>query len=181
MRTATFHIATLCALSVLASSAPAGESATIPKEALDALEFFVGNWEDEISVNGEKFGTGADKRRWAPGKHCLVMTSSGEENGAPVAGSGMSGWDAKGKQLVEHWYGSQGLYAAVRYPLSGMKNGLWKGTFTVVFGDGKAFDGECELKKTENGFVWTARWEQEGKEFVRKSIARRVRRKKKGG
>jgi hypothetical protein len=177
MRTGAVHVVVLSTLLTIASTATAGEPAEISAEALKALKFFVGNWEGETFENGEKIGTDADKRRWAPGKHCLIMTSSGEESGAQVSSSGLSGWDAKGKQLVEHWYGSQGLYAAVRYPLRDMKDDLWKGTFTVIFGDGQAFDGDCELKKTEEGFVWTARWEQDGKENVRKSIARRVKRK----
>jgi hypothetical protein len=181
MRVAAIHLAAIGALLLVATNANAGESATIPKEALRALRFFVGNWESETFENGKKIGRDADKRRWAPGKHCLIMTSSGEERGAKVVASGLCGWDAKAKQLVEHWYGAQGLYAEIRYPLAGMKKDVWEGTFSVVFGEGKAFDGECELEKTEDGFVWTARWEQEGKELVRKSVARRVRRKKDGG
>ena len=82
---------------------------------------FVGTWESETFENGEKIGADADKRRWAPGKHCLIMTSSGEESGAKLDTTRLSGWDAQGKQLVEHWYTSQGLYAAIRYPLAGMK------------------------------------------------------------
>jgi len=181
MRIAAIPIAALCALPIVTPNATAGESAPIPKEALRALRFFVGTWESETFENGEKIGRDADKRRWAPGKHCLIMTSSGEEGGAKTATTGLSGWDAKGKQLVEHWYTSQGLYAAIRYPLAGMKKDVWEGSLTVIFGDGKAFDGECELKKTEDGFVWTARWEQDGKESIRKSVARRVKRKKESG
>ena len=180
MKVAAASLTAVVALWMMAPTtigAPADESARVPKKALDALRFFVGNWESETIENGEKIGQDSDKRRWAPGKHCVTMVSSGDEGGALLHSSGLSGWDAKSKQLLEHWYGSRGLYAAVGYPLDGMGKDVWKGTFTVIFADGKAYDGECELEKTEDGFVWTARWKQEGKEFVRKSIARRVKRK----
>jgi len=54
-----------------------------------------------------------------------------------------------------------------------MTQELWKGTALVISGDGSQIDGKCELQKTEDGvtFVWTAPWQQYGKEHVRKGTA----------
>ena len=146
----------------------------IPQKALDALQFFVGDWEGETDQNGEKIGMGRDKRRWTPGKHCIQMTSSGVESGNARVGYGVCGWDAHDDQLVEQWFVSDGLSVIVRYPLAKMTDDVFSGSFTVTFPDGTVCDGTCELKKNNAGFTWIARWEQDGKEIVRTSEARRV-------
>ena len=172
MRTTLVAFAAIAALS---AGAPAGEPAKVPQKALEALSFFIGDWESETSENGVTIGNDVDRRRWSPGKHFVVMESSGTENEVEAHFAGISGWEAKTEQLVEHWHGTNGLYAEVQYPLRGMKGDLWEGTHTVVFGDGKEISGNCQLKKTKEGFVWTAQWKQDGKDFERKSVARRIK------
>ena len=146
----------------------------VPEKALEALEYFVGSWTSETYVNNEKIGGGVDSRRWAPGKQCILMTGSGEEDGQAIADSGISGWDAHGNQLVERWYTTAGLTATVRYPLEKMSQDTLPGNFTVTNPDGTTFEGTCVLKKTEAGFTWTARWQENGEDMVRKGVARRV-------
>ena len=104
------------------------------------------------------------------------MSGKGSDAGREIEFAGISGWDPKGKQLVEHWHATDGLYVTIRYPLSEMKEQLWSGTLTVTFGDGTQNDGTCTLEKTKDGFVFTARTTLEGKETVRKSIVRRIER-----
>lgn len=157
-------------------AAVAQERPGIPQQALDALQFFVGSWESEDSENGQALGKGSDVREWASGKCCVTMSGEGSEAGRTIEYAGISGWDPKGEQLVEHWHATDGLYVTIRYPLSEMKAQLWSGTLTVILGDGTQSDGTCTLEKTKDGFVFTARTTQEGKETVRKSIARRIER-----
>lgn len=171
MKPLTMYLTALV-VSLTVSIVDAEESNGIPKNARKALQYFVGNWESDVYQNGEKLGTSKGIRKWAPGKHSVVMTTSASENDIEVHTSGISGWDAQGQQLVEHWFGSNGLYAAVRYPLRGMKKDSWSGNFSVTFGDGKSYDGDCELQVKPDGWVWTARWKQDGKEMVRKSVTR---------
>ena len=76
---------------------------------------------------------------------------------------------------MEYWYTSDGLSAAIHYPLAGMKDNEWAGDFSVTFKDGRQFDGDCVLQKTATGFEWTAKWIQNGEEMIRKSIAKRVK------
>jgi hypothetical protein len=162
------------AATVSTSGVRAQDSSAIPAPALEALAYFVGQWESEDSENGQVLGTGEDVRKWAPGKCCLTMVGSSTENGKRLQFAGISGWDAKGKQLIEHWHSTDGVFATIRYPLSGMKDALWSGTVSVVLGDGVQHEGTCTLERTKDGFVFVARTRGGGTEIVRKSIARRV-------
>lgn len=148
---------------------------SVPIKAQNALQRFVGNWKSETSMNGETIGSSTDNRRWSLGRHSVFMTSNGTEGGASRTGSGISGWDAKNKQIVEKWHSSDGLSVEVRYPFSGMKPGEWKGDFTVTFGDGKAYDGTCTIDFDADSWVWIAKWKQDGKDMVRKSVTRRLK------
>ena len=154
---------------------PPAESDRIPEKALAALEFFVGSWEGETSVNGKSIGKSVGDRKWLPGRHAIQMETAGTEDGRQRHGSGITGWDAEEEQLVEHWYTSDGLSATVRYPLDGMKDDAWAGNFSVTYGDGREFAGDCVLKKTASGFEWTAKWVEDGEAMVRKGIAHRVK------
>lgn len=148
---------------------------SIPPMALKALQFFVGRFQGETFVNGEKIGGGIDERKWMPGKYCVLMSGTDTEAGSQLYSAGLSGWDAKGKQLVETWHDSNGLHAAVRYPLSGMKADAWQGNFSVTYPDGRSYDGLCTLDIEDNGWTWTARWKEDGKEMVRKGVSRRMK------
>ena len=160
------------------SAVTAQQQDEVPQPALDALQFFVGGWESEDSENDRVLGKSEDVRRWAKGNYCITMVGRGTERGKTIRYSGISGWDARGKQIVEHWYSSDGMYIAIRYPLRDMKDQEWSGTLKVVAGDGTENDGTCELKKTNNGFIFTARATVDGKETVRRSVARRVQQTK---
>lgn len=150
-------------------------AADIPPKARKALQFFVGKFTGETYINGEKSDGGTDERRWVPGKHCILMSGSGMEAGVERHFAGMSGWDGKGQQLVETWHASDGMYVVIRYPLAGMKEDTWKGNFTVTYGDGRSYDGDCVLDIEDNGWIWTAQWKEDGKEMVRKGVTRRVK------
>ena len=147
---------------------------SVPMKARSKLQLFVGNWKSETFMNGEKIGASTENRRWSPGRHSVFMTTTGKEGGENRTGSGISGWDAKRRLIIEHWHTSDGLSAEVRYPLSGMQPGKWKGDLTVTFGDGEAFDGTCTLDINADGWVSIAKWKQDGKESVRKSVTRRL-------
>lgn len=161
------------ALSFAAPRAFSAESSKIPAKAFEAMSFFVGDWEAEAFENGEKIGN-VDRRRWAPGKHCLIVETSGGEEGAEYRDAAICGWDAEANALIEHWHGSLGSSATISYPLKAMSKDVWEGVFSYITGDGKSSEGKCQLAKTRDGFVWTGRWMQDGKEAELKSVARKV-------
>ena len=175
MRLLTTALVLAVVLSVITAVASAAEGPAIPKKALDAMEFFVGKWEGQGTEDGKKLEGELDERKWAPGKHCITMNSKAVEGGVPLRYFGVTGWDAKGKQLVEHWYGSNGMYVIIRYPLAKMKEDIWKGNARVTYGDGTTYKATCQLNKTNAGYRWRSTWEEEGKQMVRESIARRVK------
>jgi hypothetical protein len=72
--------------------------------------FSLGSGEGESLVDGQEVSTGDDERNWAPGRYCLLMKGSGTENGERIQYSGVCGWDANRKQLVETWHASDGLF-----------------------------------------------------------------------
>jgi hypothetical protein len=175
MRTVYIALSTAAVLSITVAVVPAADSPAIPSKAIAALEFFVGSWEGSGSETGEKIEGDRDVRSWAPGRHCITMKAASIEGGKRVQYSGLCGWDGKGKQLVEHWFTSEGLYVAIRYPLARMTDDIWDGTVTVTYAKGNAYDGTCRLQKTDEGFNWRCIWEEDGKEMVRESVARRVK------
>ena len=158
-----------------ATTGSTSEQGGIPARARRALSFFLGKWESETYQNGEEIGEDNDSRTWLPGKHAILMKTVGTENGAQLHSSGISGWDAKGKQIVESWHSSDGLFATIRYPIQGMTKDMWSGDFTVTFGDGSRYDGECSLHVQKKGWTWVARWVEDGKQMERKSVTRRVK------
>ncbi|NLY02083.1 MAG: hypothetical protein GXY83_38865 [Rhodopirellula sp.] len=168
------------ALLVASSLATAnGEpSGGIPEKARQAMSFFVGAWEGETFENGEKIGASADRRSWAPGKHCLTVEGAVNQNGVEFRAAGVTGWDAKANAVIEYWHASGGESLMVCYPLETMKDNAWDGTHRLTLGDGKVTEGDCRLTKTPDGFEYVARWMEEGKEVVHRSVTRKVSAKK---
>lgn len=95
-------------------------------------------------------------------------------DGQKLSAIGISGWNAKTEQVVEHWYGENGLYITVRYPLPGMQDDAWRGTFTAVYASGKEESDRCVLKKQDQDrWVFTVSWEESGTKHVRRNVTRR--------
>ncbi len=98
------------------SLAQAEEPNSIPKKVLKELDFMVGTWETEMMEDGVTVGKATGERKWAPGEYCLAFTWAMELKGKKMEAIGISGWNEKGKAVVEHWYGSDGssLPSAIR-------------------------------------------------------------------
>ncbi len=178
MKTAVVHLTAAFVLTGGLFSAKGEEPAAIPKKARDAMSFFVGDWEGDTYESGEKVETSASRRSWAPGKYCLTVEGEGDLNRGRIRAAGVTGWDTKANAVIEYWHASGGESLMVCYPLDKMKDNAWDGTHRLTSGDGKVTEGECRLTKTPDGFEYVARWMEEGKEVVRKSVARRVSPKK---
>ena len=164
-------------LSGLAFSSPlrAEETSSIPDTVLNELEFMVGRWETEMMENGEKVGSATHERKWSVDKHCLVFTWSMELHGEKVEATGISGWNPKGKAVVEHWYGSDGAYLSIRWPIGKMKMDAWEGIHRFVKPDGKESKSPCRLEKGDAQWIFTTEWEDaEGNKVSGKNITRKV-------
>ena len=151
--------------------------ATIPSEAYKIMKYFVGAWEGEDVSDGKKLGTNRDERLWAPGEYCLRIEWSGTHDGAAIQCSGICGWDASVKGVVDHWFGTDGSSLMNCYPLDKMQEKVWEGTFRYTTADGKMSEGNCQFTPMPDEGVWIAHSTQDGKELVFKSVARRVKEK----
>jgi hypothetical protein len=91
---------------VLAFTSPlsvAEEKAAPPKELVEVLEFYVGDWSVTGSLGGERL-KGKASFRMPAGKHCTLGTVNCRSKDGPIIFSLVSGWDSS-----TGWYTEQGL------------------------------------------------------------------------
>jgi hypothetical protein len=160
---------------VVTSLAIADEATPIPKKVLKELNFMAGKWQTDMTEDGVAVGTATHERKWSPGEYCLIMNWCADKDGVKSYATAVSGWNPKGKAVVEHWYGSDGSYGSVRYPLGKMKNDAWEGTHRFIEADGKEMKGSCRLEKGDGQWIFTADWEDEGKKVTMRNVTRKVK------
>ncbi|MBN1851873.1 MAG: hypothetical protein JW829_04085 [Pirellulales bacterium] len=149
---------------------------SIPQKALKEMEYRVGKWQSTEFIDGEKQSTpGFEVTEWTPGKHSINVRSSWVENNIPLQGSAIVGWDSEKKQLVEHWFVSDGANISFCYDIHKEKN-TWIGTFKYVDSQGRIFEGSSVVKiKNNNEWTWDASWIENGATKTRRSENRRAK------
>ena len=162
---------------VAAAIASAADSSPIPHEALQEMEYRVGEWESKTLIDGvEQPGTGHEVTKWAPGgRYCVIVTYNDVENGVARAATAIVGWDPDKKQLVERWHVSDGLFLSYRYQIDTVIH-AWVGTVTYADTKGKHFEGKSVVQKKNNDeWTWKGTWTEDGKERSREAVNRRVK------
>ena len=164
------------AVLLAASTVLAGEPSGVPKDAMGEMKYRVGKWESIGFTDGvEQSKPGSEVTKWVPGKYCIQSTTGFVENGIDITATGITGWDGDKKQLVEHWYSSDGGYASFRYFL-GQKKDSWVGTFVWVYADGRKIEGESVVeKKSKDEWEWNASYMDDGKKHTWRTINKRVK------
>jgi hypothetical protein len=156
--------ATLVASSAVVSLAQ--DSKQVPDRVLKQLEFMAGTWDEETVSDDGPEKTLKSVRRWAPGKHCLIVEWKGIFEGVTVHATGVTGWDGEAKELVEHWFMSDGMYFRTVYPVEQITDKQWTGTTSWIGPDGKRITAACKLMKDGNNkFFWSAEWDVDGKKM----------------
>jgi hypothetical protein len=122
----------------------------LPDNAVKELKFFVGDWTVEGDVLGMAL-KGSWSARWAPQKHCQLISYALTLNGEKVFGNGVMGWDAAKKELVVQMFYSNGVMESIRYRLE--SPGVFKGVFGGSAG-GEATGATCEVR-TKGSAEWT--------------------------
>ena len=88
---------------VLATSMVVGQpdaaAATIPNPIVKELQFFVGEWTSEGTVQGTPI-QGALTLKWSPGQSCLVGDHRVQLGGEEIRGSAAWGWDSATEELL---------------------------------------------------------------------------------
>jgi hypothetical protein len=98
-----------------------------------------------------------------------------ELKGKKMEAIGISGWNEKGKAVVEHWYGSDGSSLTVRYPIGKMKSDAWEGTHRLVEAGGIETKGKCRLEKGDDQWIYTVESEDGGKKVTSRNVTRKVK------
>lgn len=101
MRSMIVSSGVVFALTSIASFAD--EKASPPKELVEVLEFYVGDWSVTGSI-GEDPLTGKASFGMPAGKHCIIGTVNCQSKEGPIIFSLVSGWDSS-----TGWYTEQGL------------------------------------------------------------------------
>ncbi len=162
-------------LMLAALSAVAAEKPGIPQKALDELGYRVGKWQSEFFVDGVKQGEGLpETTTWTPDKYCIIMHTVVHEKDVTFPATGITGWNAETKQIVEHWYGADGSYATFRYSLD-LKKDSWVGTAKWVSPDGRIEEGKSVVeKKSHDEWEWNGSFARNGTPHTYRTINRRV-------
>lgn len=166
-------------LSVVLAVTARGHAAvpsSVPQKALDELAYRVGEWTSTGFSDGvEQPKPGHEVTKWEPGKYCIQIRGSFVENGVEIHASGLVGWDAEKKQLIEHWYASDGSYATFRYALDKKKDS-WVGTFAWIYSDGTKLEGPSVVeKKSPDEWEWNAFYERDGEKHTWRTINRKAK------
>ncbi len=154
----------------------AAETAGIPEKAIAAMEYRVGEWKGNGFTDGVKNPEpSTEVTTWEPGKYSIRIRSKFSLDGKDMHTSALVGWDAKKRQLVEHWFWSDGSYASFRYDLGDEENVL-VGSFTVIRSDGEKSEGPSRIVVKDNDeWTWSASGPMDGQERTFKSVNRRVK------
>jgi hypothetical protein len=140
----------LLATSMVVGQAEETSAPAMPKEVRSAIEFMAGEWESKTNFGDEKL-EGRSYRKWSPDRTCLLMHGESERSKA----TGITGWDAAAKQVVETWYNSIGERVELRYNI--VSDTVWEGTATVQFPGEEESKGTIRLERDgDNAFTFTA-------------------------
>jgi hypothetical protein len=114
----------------------------LPEDVVKELRFFVGEW----TVEGDVLGMALKGRwsaRWAPQRHCLLISYPLTLDGKEVLGNGVMGWDTAKKEVLAQMFYSNGAMENVRYTVD--SPGVFKGTL-VGSTEGEAGNAACEVR-----------------------------------
>ena len=163
----------------------AEEASPLPEAVAMHLQYAVGTWETESDVEGET-AKGTYVVRWAPGRHCVLITFSpapGVPEDFPGQMSGILGYDSATKQAIEKNFWSNGSHYTLCYDLSKpiRAKGVVEGEVTGVEKDGTKFTQEVRVeRKGRESFVYFSKTaDGEPIEVVFRRVARRGRAKAK--
>ena len=155
---------------------PSQVEIAVPKAAIREMQYRVGKWESDMYTDGRKGETRSlEVTRWDPEKHSIRASGYWTEEGVKYHGSALIGWNPEKKQLVEHWFISDGGYATFCYDISKEPN-TWVGSFEWVYGDGRRYEGKSVFQKTSrHRWVWTATFFADEEEHTWRSVNERVK------
>jgi hypothetical protein len=137
-----------CAAMLLAGAMAVGE---LPDEVAKELDYYVGDWTYEWSLDGNTY-TGKWSVKWSPDKSCLLSHWSGVGPDGPGSGTKITGWDVQKDQMVDLDFGSDGAHVLSRY--SKASGTLWQGDGAGCTEEGETETCKYQLKLDPDKFIW---------------------------
>ena len=103
---------------LLAASIVVGQATepNIPKEVVESLGYYVGEWKSERTENGQVH-TSQFTTEWVPGKYCTIIRGKVQSPDGGMQSTLLSGWDALTKEVVDYSYGSDGSQSMERWKI----------------------------------------------------------------
>ena len=143
---------------LLAASMVVGQAEPkVPEDFQAAMQYLVGEWIVEGNINGEGF-TLTMTYSWAPGKHCLILTATNDnENALRNSGTGIIGRDPSTNELVETAYLHSGVRLEHRF--SRISGAAWEGTGSVQNPSGSTTNSTLRLEKATAEYSLTSKAE----------------------
>ncbi len=95
----------------------ADQSSPLPKNVAAWLQYEMGTWESKGKI-GENSYAGKWSARWAPGKHCSMLTLSSVPNRpeeSAVQMTGITGYDPVSKRFIENSFWSNGAHYTISW------------------------------------------------------------------
>ena len=108
---------------LLAASMVVGQAETaspLPQDIAAHFQYLIGNWHVEGKV-GDTVVQGTYSVRWAPGRHCVMVTwtpDPDQPEEATVHISGVIGYDWASKRTIEKTFASNGDHYTISYVVS---------------------------------------------------------------
>lgn len=104
---------TLLAAVIVAGQA---DSPNIPKEALDAIGYYVGDWRAEWTEDGGKC-VDEFTVKWVRGKYCTILTETVMKPKGSFQSTLLSGWDAVNREIADCSFASDGSHSIERWKI----------------------------------------------------------------
>jgi hypothetical protein len=142
--------ALLLVASIVAAQA---DEPNIPKDAIKAIGYYVGDWRAERTEDGEK-RVDEFTVKWVRGQYCTILTSTTTTPKGVSKGTLLSGWDALNKEIVDFSYGSDGSHSIERWKV--VSSTVEEATSIGVNADGKRTTAAFRIeKKDRSNFTLT--------------------------
>lgn len=149
------HTQALVAATVVIAASVAGPStvlAQLPEDGRKVLDYYVGTWQYEWTVEGETY-RGTWSAKWSPNESCLLSHWSSRGPDGPVKGTKITGWDTANRQSVDLEFTNNGEHVLSRYTIQSDKVEIGEGTGSTS--DGKVSRSKLRVDKERDKFTWT--------------------------
>ena len=124
----------------------------MPKEVRVVInEHYIGEWDFEMTTS-DGTGKGSYTTRWAPGRHCVLISEESEGPMGEMQGTGVLAWQPDTKHIVHHGFLSNGDYFRITYDKCDGKK--WSGRVTGLVNGKRPEESDATAVWKKDGFTY---------------------------